>query len=257
MSELRSLVGSLRAESLAALADAAVEEDFLELSQACEQLEVERLRRLREVERRGTFRRDGHLSIAAWLVSRLGVGWGSARRQVRLARALEHMPATRTALDESDISLDAARVLARAHRDHPEAFPSAEARLVHAARIHTVADLSRVCAFWSQRVEANERRDADDAGLRARRISMPRRRSAAWSGWTGNWTRRPARRSSQPWHPSWTRRHARGPRKTSVLPPNAAPMPWASSAVSGWTARIVPRSPANAPIWASRCRSMR
>jgi len=43
MSKLRSMIESLRAESLAELPDARVEEDFSELHEAVEALEAERL----------------------------------------------------------------------------------------------------------------------------------------------------------------------------------------------------------------------
>lgn len=62
-------------------------------------IDVERLRRLAEIERRRVFARDGHLSAAAWLASTYREGWGSAREQVRIARALEEMPETRAALE--------------------------------------------------------------------------------------------------------------------------------------------------------------
>ena len=67
MSELRSTIEAFRAESLPGLPDARLEEDFVELHRAVEQLEAERLRRLGEIERRRLFERDGHLSAAAWL----------------------------------------------------------------------------------------------------------------------------------------------------------------------------------------------
>jgi hypothetical protein len=162
VSELRSVVEALRAESLGGLSDAAVEEDFAELHRACEQLEAERLRRLAEIERRGIFTRDGHLSCASWLVARFRMAWADARGTVRLARALEHMLATRRALDDGEISLGAARLLADAHEAHPEAFARAEERLVEAARIHTVGDLHRVAAFWRRRVEDLESVESGD-----------------------------------------------------------------------------------------------
>ena len=65
MSELRSVVDSLRAEALPELPDARIEEDFAELQRVVELLEAERLRRLAEIERRGLFQRDGHLSAAS------------------------------------------------------------------------------------------------------------------------------------------------------------------------------------------------
>ena len=65
MSELRSAIETLRADTLAELLDACIEEDFSELQRAAELLEVERLRRLAEIDRRGIYERDGHLSSAS------------------------------------------------------------------------------------------------------------------------------------------------------------------------------------------------
>src|SRR5207244_9800495 len=52
---------------------------------------------------------------------------------------------------------------------NPTAFERSEALLVEAARIHSVADLKRVAAFWRQRVERETDPAGDDGGLRARR----------------------------------------------------------------------------------------
>ena len=99
MSELLSALEELRGEELSGLADARLESDFAELQRAGEMLEAERLRRLAEIERRGSFRRDGHLSAASWLAASFKVGWGQAKDQVRTARGLERMPETRKALE--------------------------------------------------------------------------------------------------------------------------------------------------------------
>ena len=154
MSELRSIAEALRSETLAELPDARIEEDFAELHRSMEQLEVERLRRLAEIDRRGLFARDGHLSAAAWLVNWFKVGWGFARKQVRVARSLDEMPLTRRALESGDISLSAARVLVQVREADSEAFSRSEETLVEAGRIHGIADLGRVVAYWRNRVEA-------------------------------------------------------------------------------------------------------
>ena len=132
MSELRSVLESLRSESLADLPDARIEEDFCELHQVMEQLEVERLRRLAEIDGRRLFSRDGYLSCASWLVSRLRVAWGAARDQVRMARGLNRMPKTRDALEAGEVSLSAGRLLVLARKGEPEAFAESEALLVEA-----------------------------------------------------------------------------------------------------------------------------
>jgi hypothetical protein len=168
MSELRSVVESLRSETLPELPDARIEEDFSELQRACELLELERLRRLAEIDRRGIYERDGHLSAASWLAKTHKVGWGQAREQVRTARALEEMPETRRALDDGDVSLSAARVLVSARDVDPEMFKEGEHELVDAARIHSMADLQKVTAFWRQRVERERSLDPEER-LRERR----------------------------------------------------------------------------------------
>src|SRR6266487_1366292 len=117
---------ALRSETLPELPDARIEEDFAELHRAMELFEAERLRRLAEIERRGLYSRDGHLSAASWLVHRFKVAWGAAKDMVRTARALEQMPGTRTALQECELSGSAVRVLAAAHQAHPEAFSRSE-----------------------------------------------------------------------------------------------------------------------------------
>jgi Domain of unknown function (DUF222) len=183
VSELRSAVEMLRSESLAELPDARIEEDFAELHRAVEQLEVERLRRLAEIDRRRLFERDGHLSAASWLVSAFSVAWGIAREHVRLAKALEEMPSARVAIEEGGISLSSARVLASARDANPEAFASAEPTLVDAARMHTLNDLQRVAAFWRdaatrQHALAGES-DTDRQRLHASKTFMGRVRADA------------------------------------------------------------------------------
>jgi hypothetical protein len=87
---------------------------------------------------------------------------------VRLARALEEMPETSRALSEGDVSLAAAKVLAHARNADPEMFKQAEHELVDAARIHSMADLGRITAFWRQRVERERSGDPEER-LRERR----------------------------------------------------------------------------------------
>jgi Domain of unknown function (DUF222) len=167
VSELRSVVDALRSEVLSGVPDARIEEDFTELHRVIEALELERLRRLAELERRGVHARDGHLSVAAWLASCHRVGFGSAREQARLARSLEAMPRTRQALEAGALSLPQARVLAGAREVDPETFERDEGVLLEAASRHSVFELARVVAFWRERVD--EARMGTEARLRARR----------------------------------------------------------------------------------------
>jgi hypothetical protein len=141
VSELRSALETLRSESLAELPDSRVEEDFAELQRAAELIDAERLRRLAEIERRGLYTRDGHLSTASWLATTFKMAWGTAKEHVRIARALEEMPRTRQALDDGDLSMSGVRVLVASRDADPSAFRDSESTLVEAACIHSVADL--------------------------------------------------------------------------------------------------------------------
>jgi Domain of unknown function (DUF222) len=120
------VIETLRAEILADLPDARIEEDFTELHGALEQLEAERLRRLAEVDRRRLFSRDGHLSAVAWLAARFHLGWGRAKELVAAARALEHMPETQSALEAGEISSSALKLLVQARDVDPQAFTRSE-----------------------------------------------------------------------------------------------------------------------------------
>jgi hypothetical protein len=168
MSELRSVIDELRAEVLAGLPDSRIEEGFAELQRTGELLEVERLRRLAEIERRRVFQRDGHLSAAAWLAAEFKVGWGQAKESVRTARALEEMPETRKAIEEGEVSMSGAKVLVQARDSDPEEFRRSEATLVEAARIHSTNDLQRVAQYWRQAVEQEHALESDEK-VRARR----------------------------------------------------------------------------------------
>jgi hypothetical protein len=170
VSELRSAIEGFRAETLPELPDARIEEDFAELHRAGELLEAERLRRLGEIDRRGLFTRDGHLSAVSWLASRFKVAWGGAREQVRLARALARMAFVRAAFEAGEVSMSGVRVLASAHEAEPDAFARAEAELTEAARIHSVGDLQRVVAHWRQAVEHERVLTGEDELRRRRRL---------------------------------------------------------------------------------------
>jgi hypothetical protein len=160
----------LRAEALPGQPDAQVEEAFAQLHRGIEALEAERLRRLADLDRRRIYERDGHLSTALWLIATFGLAWGAARELVRVARALEHMPETRRALDAGEISTAAATVLVAArHADH-DVFARCEPELVEAARIHRVNELQRVAAYWRQAVEAEQRVQDHDTAFGRRRL---------------------------------------------------------------------------------------
>jgi hypothetical protein len=153
VSSLRSALDEFRSDVLSEQPDARVEEDFLELHGGAEGIELERLRRLAAIDRRRTFERNGYLSTTAWLIAELKMAPGLARQQVQMARALEEMPETVAALEAGEVSLSAARALVVAREEDPEAFARSERDLVDAARLQSIRNLEKICAYWRQTVE--------------------------------------------------------------------------------------------------------
>ncbi len=153
MRPLRSATERLRAQDLRYLGDEEVEADLIELEREMGALEVERARRVAEVGRRGSYKRDGYLSLSSWLGHRLRMAANAAARLVRFSRALTEMPATRSALAEGEISRSSADVLMKARETHPEEFAAAEETLVEAARNLDVRDLGHAVAYWRQAID--------------------------------------------------------------------------------------------------------
>ena len=178
MSELRSTVEEFESESLADLPDARIEEDFGELQRAIERLELQRLRRLAEIERRRLHERDGHLSAAGWLAAVHRVPWGRARADLQTARSLASMTVTRRALIDGELSFGAVRLLVEARRAEPQAFARAEKELVRAASLHSTSELQKVVTFWRQRAERERGIDPEERQREQRNFHA----SVTWGG---------------------------------------------------------------------------
>jgi hypothetical protein len=127
-----------------------------ELERVSRVLEAERSRRLVDVERRGAWAVDGHLSVVSWLAARLPLGYSRASQQVKLARALRAMPVTAEASGSGELSCEAVRLLVGAREAAPEAFDNAEAMLVEAAMSLPTRDLRTAIAYWRQAAGAEE-----------------------------------------------------------------------------------------------------
>src|SRR5439155_1579858 len=108
-------------------------------------IEVERLRRLAALDQRRPWLRDGCLSTTAWLAERFRMAHGAAAADVRMARALEAIPATREAASSGEISVSAVRVLVSARE------ADARSGNPHDGRSHAQrrADaLGEICRQW-------------------------------------------------------------------------------------------------------------
>jgi hypothetical protein len=176
MSTLRSALEELRSEELRPLADEELEERLTELARYRRVVEAESARTVAEIERRGSFGIDGHLSVTSFVESRLGVGWSEAAREVRMARALEHMPAAREALGLGEVSSSAVGTLAAAREAHPEEFSEVEEDLVEVARTMPARGLRLAVERWKVRVgpQAAEREDAERFERRCMHVTRAR-----------------------------------------------------------------------------------
>lgn len=172
MSTLRSALDELRVEDLRHASDESLEEDLVELERCARALLAERLRRTAEIDRRDSFRRDGYLSVSSWLVHRLRTAFSAATGMVRMARALEQMPATREALSEGEISPSAVGILVSAREANPEAFACSEGALVDAARTLPVRGLSRAASYWRQAADPERAEEDAEHLFESRRLHV-------------------------------------------------------------------------------------
>jgi len=160
MGSLRSAFDELSSHELRYASDDDLIGDLDELERASGVLEIERSRRIAELERRGTFGVSGHRSMAAWLASRFALAWSVASRRVHRARALEAMPLVRAALADGEISTSAAEELVAVREADPDRFAEVEATLVEVARELPLDDLRRATAHWRALAD-RERFEAD------------------------------------------------------------------------------------------------
>jgi hypothetical protein len=153
MSKLRSAIEALQAEDVRVVTDEQLEADFTELERAARTLEAERLRRLSEIHRRQSHRREGYLSTASWLVDRHRLGWTAASKEIRTARSLERMPHTKEALATGELTSSAVQMLVWARQAHPAQFHKAEHSLVEAAKRLAAGQLQHAVSHWRQRLD--------------------------------------------------------------------------------------------------------
>jgi hypothetical protein len=149
MSGIRSAVEELAGEDLRYASDEELLDELREIERAASALEVERARRVAELEERGVAAREG-FSVTTFLADRLRMAPSWAARYVAWGRALAGAPRTRRALAQGEIHPSAAAVLLRARSSSAELFERDERVLVDAARALPHRDLRRAVAHWRQ-----------------------------------------------------------------------------------------------------------
>jgi len=178
MSTLRSVCDELRIRDLRAVSDDELASYLDELEQTDRFIDAERARALGELERREVVGRDGHLSLASWMVARHGVAPSTAAGHVRMARALKQMPVTAEALAGGEVSSAAVSLLVSAQEAAPGPFARAEDALVDAARALPVTQLRSTVAQWREGTDAERAMEDEERRFERRRLHI----SAALDG---------------------------------------------------------------------------
>jgi hypothetical protein len=115
---------------------------------------------------------SGYRSTANWLASTDNTRLDDARDDVRLARRLRSMPATRAALAAGDITTAHARRLAMLNGPLTAArFAEDEELLVGQARSMRWADFAKACAYWT-RLARDDDPDPDKRDRDHRHVSL-------------------------------------------------------------------------------------
>jgi hypothetical protein len=116
---------------------------------------------------RGVWSGDGSRSAAARLSRDTNTSSSSAKVELRRARALRTMPATRSAVADGRLSIDHVDLLARANQTWRDAvFADHEALLVEQCERLRFHDARRMVEYWCQRADAD--RAEEDAEHRRR-----------------------------------------------------------------------------------------
>lgn len=113
-------------------------------------------------EEKGHFARDGATSMAAWLSHRFGWSSYRAHAEVRVARALAHLPLIRDAYACGQLSFESVEALCR------QATPDTEAELLDHALVLPVSELKRLLAGMKPVEEVDANRAYESRFLRYR-----------------------------------------------------------------------------------------
>jgi 5-methylcytosine-specific restriction endonuclease McrA len=127
-------------------------DQIAELSAHLEAASARLLDLIREFDARGGWC-NGFRSCADWLSWRIGLDLGTAREEVRVARALATLPLLAQALARGELSYAKVRALTRV------ATPETEARLLGVGRGGTAAHVERIVRGWQcidRKAEARE-----------------------------------------------------------------------------------------------------
>jgi hypothetical protein len=125
----------------------------------------------------------GAKTAAAWISSRCRVPRAAAKRRVRLARTLRHLPAVAQAWRDGAIGEDAARAIASARRHRTESSMARdEEMLVAQAKEMGFEDFSRVLDYWKQLADPDGAEASDEERKASRDVFLESSLGGLWLG---------------------------------------------------------------------------
>jgi hypothetical protein len=126
---------------------------------------------------------DGAQTAAAWLATRCSLPKQTARREVRLARHLRHLPACESAWLGGEITGSHVATIARARRPATEeALARDEELLVDNARRMRFEAFVRTVQYWLQRADPDGAEDDDDDRRSRRDVYLEESFAGMWLG---------------------------------------------------------------------------
>jgi hypothetical protein len=126
---------------------------------------------------------DGAKTAPAWIATRCRVPRASARRRVRLGRALRHLPECAEAWRDGRIGADQARAIAAARRHRTEsALARDEGMLVSQAAGMGFEDFYRALSYWKQLADPDGADSAEEERKASRHVFLEASFSGMWLG---------------------------------------------------------------------------
>lgn len=176
--ELTVVVDAVCAADPSRLADG---DTIRALHRQLERLSAAATRATAVFEAGGTWEADGARTAAAWLAARCNLPVLTARRRVRLGRALRHMPTAEAAWLAGEITEAHIGLLATARTLGTAAcFDRDEELLVGQAKSLRYAHFARCLAYWSQLADPEGTEATADAQHDARSLHLSQSYGGTW-----------------------------------------------------------------------------
>jgi hypothetical protein len=126
---------------------------------------------------------EGAKTASAWIASHCRVPRAAARRRVRLARTLRHLPECAEAWRDGAIGVDQARAIASARRHRTEsAMARDESMLVAQAADMGFEDFLRALSYWKQLADPDGADAADEDRKASRNVFLESSFTGMWLG---------------------------------------------------------------------------